>query len=164
MQIDDIRISALNHERDTGRKPAFVLLTSAEYAELKREAEAMSVMWAPLDAVKTQPSEIDGLIVVIYDSRFHQALADAGVELLRPVSTGTPMTIYYVRDNHTFKRLHPAPKIAVMQVEREFDEGWTYGTLLCREQNVEVHAHGEKDRERFIAECAKALTELSANT
>lgn len=74
------------------------------------------------------------------------------------------MTSYYMRDDHTFKRLHPVPEIAVMQIEREFGEGWTYGTLFCRERNVEVHAYGEKDMDRFIAECAKALTELSANT
>lgn len=81
MQIDDIRISALNHERDTGRKPAFVLLTSAEYEELNRDTEAMRVS---LDAVKAHPAEINGLIVVIDGTRFHQTLADAGVELLRP--------------------------------------------------------------------------------
>lgn len=81
MRIDDIRISALNHERDTGRKPAFVLLTSAEYAEINRDPEAMRVS---LDAVKAHPAEINGLIVMIDGTRFHQALADAGVELLRP--------------------------------------------------------------------------------
>lgn len=84
MQIDDIRISALNHERDTGRKPEFVLLTSAEYSELNREIEAMLGVRVSLDAVKTQPAEIYGLIVVIDGTRFHQTLADAGVELLRP--------------------------------------------------------------------------------
>lgn len=74
------------------------------------------------------------------------------------------MAIYYMRDNHTFKRLHPVPTIAVMQVAREFDDGWTHGALLCREQNVEVHAQGAKGRGRFISECATVLAELIANT
>lgn len=81
MRIDDIRISALNHERNTGRKPAFLLLTSAEYAEINRDAEAMRVS---LDAVRAHPAEINGLIVVIKGTRFHRTLVDAGVELLRP--------------------------------------------------------------------------------
>lgn len=81
MKLDHIRLSALTHERDTGRKPAFVLLTSAEYAEINRDAEAMRVS---LDAVKAHPAEINGLIVVIEGTRFHQTLNDAGVELLRP--------------------------------------------------------------------------------
>lgn len=41
MQIDDIRMAALNHERDTGRKPSFVLLTQSEYSEIRLDAESM---------------------------------------------------------------------------------------------------------------------------
>ena len=81
MQIDDIRMAALNHERDTGRKPSFLLLTQSEYSEIRLDAESMLV-W--VDAVRYHPAEIMGLIVVLDGTRFHESLEAAGVELLRP--------------------------------------------------------------------------------
>lgn len=81
MQIDDIRMAALNHERDTGRKPSFLLLTQSEYSEIRLDAESMRV-W--VDAVRYHPAEIMGLIVVLDGTRFHESLEAAGVELLRP--------------------------------------------------------------------------------
>ena len=81
MQIDDIRMAALNHERDTGRNPSFLLLTQREYSEIRLDAESMRV-W--IDAARYHPAEIMGLIVVLEGTRFHESLEAAGVELLRP--------------------------------------------------------------------------------
>ncbi len=75
----------------------------------------------------------------------------------------TPI-FYYIRDNHTFKRLGPNEAIALAQIEHEFDLGWT-GGMLCSDGNtVSIHAHGRKSRGEFLAACRKELASMSANT
>ena len=66
--------------------------------------------------------------------------------------------IYYMRDNHTFKRLDEDVSKALVEIEQEFNEGYTYG-MLCskREGFLDVHASGSKKRIEFLAECKKTL-------
>ena len=77
------------------------------------------------------------------------------------------MAFYYMRDNHTFRKLDRRTNVALVQIEGEFNAGWT-GGMLCHvtDNSAQVHAHGSKDRLRFFADC-KALLEshdVSANT
>lgn len=80
MKIDDIITGAINHERDTGRAPRFVLLTSDEYDAVKAEAEAVLRFTNTRDAAPV----IHGMTIVIEGARRHQTLNAAGVEMLRP--------------------------------------------------------------------------------
>lgn len=70
---------------------------------------------------------------------------------------------YYMRDNHTFKRLETNEAIALAQIEHEFDLGWTGGMLCSEDNTIFVHAHGRKKRGEFLAACRKELASMSAN-
>ncbi len=76
-----------------------------------------------------------------------------------------PVTIWYMRDNHTFKKLSADVSIALIEIEQEFNEGYTYG-MLCskREGFPNVHASGEKKRLEFFAECKKVFEEWLPST
>ena len=68
------------------------------------------------------------------------------------------LTIWYMRDNHTFKKLSADVSTALIEIEQEFNEGYTYG-MLCskREGFPNVHASGDKKRLEFFAECKSTL-------
>ena len=76
-----------------------------------------------------------------------------------------PVTIWYMRDNHTFKKLSADVSIALIEIEQEFNEGYTYGTLCSKREGFSnVHASGEKKRLEFFAECKKTLEEWLPST
>ncbi|EEE09227.1 hypothetical protein BMUNKI379_11435 [Burkholderia multivorans] len=69
------------------------------------------------------------------------------------------VSLYYMRDNHTFKRLTGPVEDMLAQVMAEFDDGYTYG-MLCTESLPGigyVHAHGTADRQRFQNEAREWL-------
>ena len=80
MNLDDIRLAALNHMRDNYRRPKFVLLAAAEYDGIRASAKFARAF----THTGTADPEIDGMTVVIQGSRFHDTLERAGVEMLRP--------------------------------------------------------------------------------
>ena len=76
-----------------------------------------------------------------------------------------PVTIWYMRDNHTFKKLSAHVSTALIEIEQEFNEGYTYGMLCSKHKGFStVHASGEKKRLEFFAECKKTLEEWLPNT
>ncbi|MBU9360823.1 hypothetical protein KTE52_31365 [Burkholderia multivorans] len=67
--------------------------------------------------------------------------------------------LYYMRDNHTFKRLTGPVEEMLAQVMAEFDDGYT-GGMLCTESLPglgHVHANGDADRQRFQNEAREWL-------
>lgn len=67
--------------------------------------------------------------------------------------------LYYMRDNHTFKRLTGPVEEMLAQVMAEFDDGYTYG-MLCTKSLPGlgvVHAPGSADRQRFQNEAREWL-------
>ena len=82
-----------------------------------------------------------------------------------PKTKQEPVTIWYMRDNHTFKKLSADVSIALIEIEQEFNEGYTYGMLCSKRKGFpNVHASGEKKRLEFFAECKKTLEEWLPNT
>ena len=82
-----------------------------------------------------------------------------------PKTKQEPVTIWYMRDNHTFKKLSADVSIALIEIEQEFNEGYTYGTLCSKREGFSnVHASGEKKRLEFFAECKKTLEEWLPST
>ena len=67
--------------------------------------------------------------------------------------------IYYMRDNHLFVKIPCDPDAAECLLREEFDEGYTHGSLFCREQPGEfvLHAHGSENLEGFIEEARKLI-------
>ena len=66
--------------------------------------------------------------------------------------------IYYMRDDHTFKRLSADVDTAIVEIEAEFNAGYTYGMLCSKRPGFKnVHAHGNENRFKFFAECKQAL-------
>lgn len=66
--------------------------------------------------------------------------------------------IYYMRDNHTFKKLSADVRTALVEIEHEFNEGYTYGALCSKREGFQdVHASGSKKRLEFFAECKTTL-------
>ncbi|HDR9337678.1 hypothetical protein [Burkholderia multivorans] len=69
------------------------------------------------------------------------------------------VSLYYMRDNHTFKRLTGPVEEMLAQVMAEFDDGFT-GGMLCTKSLPDlgnVHAYGTADRERFQNEAREWL-------
>ena len=89
---------------------------------------------------------------------------DAAIEALAQPEH-EPVTIWYMRDNHTFKKLSADVSIALIEIEQEFNEGYTYGMLCSKRAGFpSIHASGEKKRLEFFAECKKTLEEWIPNT
>ena len=66
--------------------------------------------------------------------------------------------IYYMRDNHTFKKLSDDVSTAMVEIEHEFNDGYTYGMLCSKRDGFPtVHAAGSKNRLTFFADCKAVL-------
>lgn len=72
--------------------------------------------------------------------------------------TGDESPIYYMRDNHTFKRLSNSVSAAFVEIEAELNAGYTHG-MLCSHRSgfKDIHANGNTSRMAFLAECRAAL-------
>lgn len=74
-----------------------------------------------------------------------------------------PEPFYYMRDNHTFKRLSDDVDTAITEIEAELDAGWTSGMLCSKRKGFSsLHANFRRPREEFISDCRDAL--LAATT
>lgn len=66
--------------------------------------------------------------------------------------------IYYMRDNHTFKRLSDDVDTAITEIEVELDAGWTSGMLCSKRKGFSsLHANSRRPREEFISDCRDAM-------
>ena len=69
-----------------------------------------------------------------------------------------PEPVYYMRDNHTFKRLSDDVDTAITEIEAELDDGWTSGMLCSKRKGFpSLHANYRRPREEFISDCRDAL-------
>lgn len=74
-----------------------------------------------------------------------------------------PEPFYYMRDNHTFKRLSDDADTAITEIEAELDAGWTSGMLCSKRRGFSsLHTNFRRPREEFISDCRDAL--LAATT
>lgn len=78
----------------------------------------------------------------------------------------TQKPIFYMRDNHTFRRLSEDMETALAQITAELDAGHTHGMLCSKRPGfVGIHARGNDHRYEFLAECQQALAKhLNATT
>ena len=66
--------------------------------------------------------------------------------------------IYFMRDNHTFKKLSPDVFSAMLEIEAEFDNGNFYGALVSKREGFStVDARGPSDKANFLENCQNAL-------
>ena len=66
--------------------------------------------------------------------------------------------VYYMRDNHTFKRLSNDVDTAITEIEAELDAGWTSGMLCSKRKGFSsLHANYRRPREEFISDCRDAM-------
>lgn len=84
---------------------------------------------------------------------------DAFLERIEAALAGhVPEPVYYMRDNHTFKRLSDDVDTAITEIEAELDAGWTSGMLCSKRKGFSsLHANYRRPREEFIADCRDAL-------
>lgn len=69
-----------------------------------------------------------------------------------------PEPVYYMRDNHTFKRLSNDVDTAITEIEAELDAGWTSGMLCSKRKGFSsLHANSRRPREEFLSDCRDAL-------
>ena len=69
--------------------------------------------------------------------------------------------VYYMRDNHTFKLLSGDADTALAQIEKEFDAGFTHGSLCSKREGFEdVQASGSASKEEFFRACRERLSSL----
>jgi hypothetical protein len=69
-----------------------------------------------------------------------------------------PTPIYYMRDNHTFKELSADVSTALVEIESEFNVGYTYGSLFSKRKGFPwVHASGSEHRLAFFLKCKTVL-------
>ena len=69
-----------------------------------------------------------------------------------------PEPVYYMRDNHTFRRLSNDVDTAITEIEAELDAGWTSGMLCSKRDGFpSLHANYRRPREEFISDCRDAM-------
>lgn len=61
----------------------------------------------------------------------------------------TAAIAYYMRDNHTFKRLGPSIDEAMADVKAEMEAGYTYGMLCTKDRSDVGTVHAGKSWEEF---------------
>ena len=59
------------------------------------------------------------------------------------------MSRWYMRDNHTFRKLPECPTKALAVVREEFENGETYGMLCSKEEGINTVEHAHKDWAEF---------------
>lgn len=73
-----------------------------------------------------------------------------------------PEPVYYMRDNHTFKRLSDDVDTAITEIEAELDAWWTSGMLCSKRDGFSsLHANYRRQREEFISDCRDAMLAAS---
>lgn len=96
------------------------------------------------------------------DVMFSEELDEGGI-IEEPEAKGWPPEeqppIYYMRDNHTFKRLTENVEIAMNEIAAEFKQGYDYG-MLCskREGFTSISSNGGRTQFEFFNECRRVLT------
>lgn len=69
--------------------------------------------------------------------------------------------IYYMRDNHTFKKLSEDVPTALVEIESELNAGYTSGMLCSKRDGFEnIHSH-HKERMKFLNACKDRLEAIS---
>jgi hypothetical protein len=69
-------------------------------------------------------------------------------------------TWYYMRDNHTFRKLSGDEKDIRHAIMEEFLDGYTYGMLCTKTKGYEhitIHASGKDSYKEFIEQCLKVM-------
>lgn len=84
-------------------------------------------------------------------------------ELQQAQGVGELSPIHYMRDNHTFKRLSEHVPTAMVEIEQEFNSGYTCGMLCSKRPGfVSIHANGNKNRMEFLKACEDRLKQQAA--
>ena len=106
---------------------------------------------------------IDSALAVTLCVRLDAACTEATAtpseqDYREPLAGHVPEPVYYMRDNHTFKRLSDDVDTAITEIEAELDAGWTSGMLCSKRKGFSsLHANYRRPREEFIADCRDAL-------
>ena len=116
---------------------------------MKQALEAYCKTLNPLWNTGISRTEAEGF----FEAGFKASVAEA--EKQEPVELAP---IYFMRDDHTFKRLSDDVSTALIEIEHEFNEGWTYGSLCSKREGFStIHANGSAKRLYFFHECQRAL-------
>jgi hypothetical protein len=132
---------------------------------------AESAMREPIDKSQWWYKELEGFwgntdYKVTLDTRRAARVAlnncfPASVSEAERVEPVKEDAIWYMRDNHTFKRLNEDVPTALIQLETELNEGNIYGMLCSKRKGFEnIHNHGTKDRVRFLSACEARLKSI----
>ena len=89
---------------------------------------------------------------IVFNPKFENAPSDTESNDEQP-------PIYYMRDNHTYKRLTEDVEIAMNEIAADFKQGYDYG-MLCskREGFTNISSNGSRTQFEFFNECRKVLT------
>ena len=72
------------------------------------------------------------------------------------------MQCWYMRDNHTFRKLSSNINEALAQIKEEMDDGYTFGSLCAEDKSIPMlHARGSKELPSYLAECVKWFEKLT---
>lgn len=144
---DKIQLAAMGeHMAEQAAQP---LCMAKRIEELEAQVRVMADLLR--EATKIVPAigvAIDDLPVV-----------DAFLDRIEAALAGqVPEPVYYMRDNHTFKRLSNDVDTAITEIEAELDAGWTSGMLCSKRKGFSsLHANYRRPREEFISDCRDAM-------
>ena len=66
------------------------------------------------------------------------------------------MKCWYMRDDHTFRKLSSNINKAIEQIAVEIDDGHTYGMLCAEDKSIPVlHAGSREEMPLYLADCVK---------
>lgn len=110
----------------------------------KRVEQLEALLREARDMMGNQPRGFSGMM-----RRIDEALGMSQHEI-RPV--------YYMRDNHTFKRLSDDVGTAIAEIVAELDAGFTSGMLCSKRPGfVNIGTNYQQPREEFLSACHKAM-------
>jgi hypothetical protein len=63
---------------------------------------------------------------------------------------------WFMRDNHTFRKLTGTVDDRIAAIMEELDDGYTSGSMFCKELNIDIHCD-YKNTAKFTETCRAEL-------
>lgn len=155
--IDATLAGKLPERPDTEWTDAASAPTAEDYRELQAQHDQLQSKYkAAMDALSSAVKTAE------FEGHAHRPWHDSAKTLL---AGQVPEPVYYMRDNHTFKRLSNDVDTAITEIEAEMDAGWTSGMLCSKRKGFSsLHANYRRPREEFISDCRDAMLSAATNT
>ncbi len=145
------------------QQPLSLALRHKAAAELRRLHEVNAELVEALKALKAfDDAAKDSKSIIGFSGKALPLLKKARVAIAK--ATGeqlkdTPVW-YFMRDNHTFRKLTGSVESMLEAITEELEDGYTSGSVFCRELKIDIHCN-YKNTAAFTEECRAVITKAT---